>query len=65
LTIQEGSSESWDEGSYVVGVKRFFARYSAGEMKSMLTGNGFSVRVTGSNQGRNGRVWLSFTCISE
>jgi ubiquinone/menaquinone biosynthesis C-methylase UbiE len=64
LTIQQGNSESWDEG-YVECVKRFFARYPAGEMKNMLTNNGFSVRTVGLFHGNNNRVWLSFTCISE
>jgi ubiquinone/menaquinone biosynthesis C-methylase UbiE len=64
LTIQEGNSESWDEG-YVQSVKRFFARYAADEMKSMLANNGFGVRTVDLCHGNNNRVWLSFTCISE
>jgi hypothetical protein len=64
LTIQEGNSESWDEG-YVDGVKRFFAHYPADEMKSMLAKNGFSVRTVSLFHGENNRIWLSFICISE
>jgi len=63
LGIQEGNSESWEE-SYVAGVKRFFARYQAEEMSSLLSDNGFSVHEVGSSH-ENNRDWLSFICISE
>jgi ubiquinone/menaquinone biosynthesis C-methylase UbiE len=61
LSIQEGNTESWEEG-YVSGIKRFFARYQADEMKSMLSNNRFSVRDVGSSHGNN-RDWLSFICL--
>jgi ubiquinone/menaquinone biosynthesis C-methylase UbiE len=64
LTIQEGNSESWDEG-YVAGVKRFFARYPADVMKGLLTNKGFSVQTVDSFSSFNNRVWLSFICKSE
>jgi ubiquinone/menaquinone biosynthesis C-methylase UbiE len=63
LSIQEGNTESWEE-AYVAGVKRFFARYQADEMKNMLTNNGFFVREVGSFHDNN-RDWLTFVCISD
>jgi len=63
LHIQAGHTESWEE-AYVAGIKRFFARYQADEMKSMLAENGFSTCTVISSHVNN-RDWLSFICISE
>jgi len=63
LSIQEGNTESWEEG-FVAGVKRFFARYQADEMKNMLTNNVYSILEIGSSHA-NKRDWLMFVCISD
>jgi ubiquinone/menaquinone biosynthesis C-methylase UbiE len=64
LIVQEGNTETWEE-AYLPGIKRFFVRYQADEMKNMLASNGFFIRATDSYNGDNKRVWLSFICISE
>ncbi len=63
LSVQEGNGEEWEQ-SYVPGVKRFFARYQADEMKDILSRSGFSVNNTDSSHG-NSRAWLSFVCIAD
>jgi len=63
VSLQEGTGEGWEEG-YVAGMRRFFARYQADEMRCMLCSTGFVVRDMGSSHGNN-RDWLSFVCLAE
>lgn len=60
LSIQEGNDERWD-GGYVEGVQRFFARYGADEMATLLAKHGFEVTAT-AREAAGSKVWLRFTC---
>ena len=63
VSLQEGNGEGWEEG-YVPGVRRFFARYQADEIRRMLCSTRFAVRDMGSSHGNN-RAWLSCVCIAQ
>lgn len=63
LSIQEGNTEGWEEGS-IAGAKRFFARYQENEMMDLLSENRFAVLKTDSSQTVE-RSWLSFVCVAE
>ena len=63
VSLQEGNGESWEEG-YVPGVRRFFARYQADEMRRLLCRTGFAVGDMGASYGNN-RAWLSCVCIAQ
>jgi ubiquinone/menaquinone biosynthesis C-methylase UbiE len=63
ISLQEGDSEGWEEG-YVPGVRRFFARYQADELLSLLSYAGFSVQDIHKLQDGN-RIWLSCVCIAQ
>jgi ubiquinone/menaquinone biosynthesis C-methylase UbiE len=63
VSLQEGNGEGWEEG-YVPGIRHFFARYHANEMRRMLCSTGFAVRDIGSSHGNN-RYWLSCVCIAQ
>jgi SAM-dependent methyltransferase len=58
LSVQEGTGEHWEEGSYP-GVPRLFARYSAAEMAALLEQSDF--RIIGSSGNEGGlRRWRQF-----
>jgi ubiquinone/menaquinone biosynthesis C-methylase UbiE len=62
VSLQEGHGESWEEG-YVPGIRRFFARYQADELRRLLCSTGFAVDAMGAWHGNN-RDWLSCVCIA-
>ena len=62
LSVQEGSGEGWEE-RLGPDDTRFYARYQPGEMRSLLSGNGFDVKQADSARGA-GKDWLSFLCVS-
>jgi ubiquinone/menaquinone biosynthesis C-methylase UbiE len=62
LSIQEGNSEGWENGS-IPGAQRFFARYQDNEMRNILSKNNFEVLKTRFSQTTE-RNWLSFICIA-
>jgi len=62
VIVQEGNGESWEEG-YVPGIRRFFARYQADELRRLLCSTGFAVDDMGAWHGNN-RGWLSWVCIA-
>lgn len=64
LSVQQGTFEGWEEGGYVAGVKRFFARYTADEMTSLLAECGFITQEHHSAQA-GARQWLSFLCVRQ
>jgi ubiquinone/menaquinone biosynthesis C-methylase UbiE len=47
VSLQEGHGERWEEG-YVPGMRCFFARYQADELRRLLCSPGFSVDDMGS-----------------
>ena len=63
LSVQEGNSESWEDG-FVPGIKRFFARYQADEMRNILARQKFLVLKEDSAQTVD-RKWLSFVCVAK
>jgi ubiquinone/menaquinone biosynthesis C-methylase UbiE len=62
LSLQEGSGEGWEEG-YVPDVRRYFARYSAEELRLVLDEAGFAVSQIDVVPD-DGRAWLSCICIA-
>lgn len=63
LSVQEGSGERWEAG-YEANVRRFFARYSAEELRTLLPSTGFAVQDIQAHPG-DGREWLVCTCLAE
>jgi hypothetical protein len=63
VSLQKGHGERWEEG-YVPGIRRFFARYQADEMRSLLCRTGFAVGDMSASYGNN-RAWLSCVCIAQ
>lgn len=65
LALQGGEGEQWEVGAYGYPVRRFFARYSSEEVKTLLESAGFAV-IEGDSDGpaarRSGRIWLRFLC---
>jgi SAM-dependent methyltransferase len=66
LAVQEGEGERWD-GGYVEGVERFFARYSAAEMRAALRAARFAVDASEHvvATGSTTRTWLRFLSRNE
>jgi hypothetical protein len=60
LAIQEGMGEGWERTTcYGEPIERFFARYRAEEMTTLLLDSGFAIRDHTANSAGS-RHWLSF-----
>jgi SAM-dependent methyltransferase len=63
LSLQGGSGETWEHTAYGHTVDRFFARYSADEVTSMLLSAGFAVREQAQRPAGT-RLWLQFLALA-
>jgi 2-polyprenyl-3-methyl-5-hydroxy-6-metoxy-1,4-benzoquinol methylase len=59
LSLQGGAGETWEHAAYGHAVDRFFARYSADEVLTMLSDAGFTPPLT-DQQPVGSRLWLRF-----
>jgi len=62
LGVQGGVGEGWEGVAYEASAERFFARYQAEEVATLLTSTGFTVRQRGETDER-GRHWLQWFAI--
>ena len=60
VSVQEGDGEQWN-GGYVDGVSRFFARYQADELLTLIQANGLSITDYAREPGER-RNWLTLLC---
>jgi hypothetical protein len=59
LSLQGGAGETWEHAAYGHTVDRFFARYGADEVLTMLSDAGFTPQLT-DQEPVGSRLWLRF-----
>jgi ubiquinone/menaquinone biosynthesis C-methylase UbiE len=65
LAVQEGMGEGWERTTrYGEPIERFFARYRAEEMTTLLVEGGFAIRDHTANSAES-RHWLNFLATAE
>lgn len=57
LSLQVGSGEGWEPGSYDAEVERFFARYTEEEADALIQSAGFEILARATSTG-GGRIWM-------
>jgi ubiquinone/menaquinone biosynthesis C-methylase UbiE len=60
ISIQVGSGETWEEESYDVAVRRFFARYTTAEFQGLMVSANFDVDSVWENCSGPHRHWAHY-----